>query len=220
MNEERKSTTPKARGMAKAPKKANTQGTTTSNHNEDEMYVTTSIHEANERGSVGDSDENNPEMWFGTTEENITTNGKGFRRTATLPGGWLKVYLVADPSFNITAENINDWEDIPEPTIWARLYRARYKHSEEGKMRAGDMIKAVVKNLVYIKHDKRVAVIFLNQDLPPNDGNRFLHPYHLLVAGLDHQQAQRLLDLEVVTSLEATVFFLPQNPPNNSIFSQ
>lgn len=84
---------------------------------------------------------------------------------------------------------------------------------EEGKTKAGDMIKAVIKNLVYIEHDERVAVIFPDQDLPPSDGNRFPHPYHLLVAGLDPQQAQRLLELEVVASPEATVFFLPCNPP-------
>lgn len=99
--------------------------------------------------------------------------------------------------------------------IWARLYRAKYKPTEMGKTRVGDMIKKVIRNLVYVEHDEAVAVIFPEQDLPPNGDNRYPHPYHLLVVGLDPQQAQRLLDLEVVASPEATVFFLPRHPPRH-----
>ncbi|KAG6873921.1 hypothetical protein C0992_008287 [Termitomyces sp. T32_za158] len=160
-----------------------------------------------------DPDKNDPELWFETTEGDITTNGKGFRRTATPEGGWPRVYLAANPTFNIAAETLSEWEEIPEPVIWARLYRGKHEHSEAGKTKAGDMIKNVIKNLVYIEHDENVAVIFLDQDLPPRDGDRYPYPYHLLVVGLDPQQAQRLLDLEIVASPEATVFFLPRIPP-------
>lgn len=76
-------------------------------------------------------------------------------------------------------------------------------------MKTGDAIKDLIKRLVYIEHDESVAVIFPDQDLPPKNDNRYPHPYHLLVVGLDPQQAQRLLDLEVVATPEATVFFLP-----------
>ncbi|KAG6863985.1 hypothetical protein C0993_009683 [Termitomyces sp. T159_Od127] len=160
-------------------------------------------------------DENDSELWFETTEGDVTTNGKGFRRTATPQGGWPKVYLAADPAFNITTDTLNEWDQIEGPTIWARLYRGRYEPTEVGRTRAGDMIKAVIKNLVYVEHDENVAVIFPDQDLPPEGENRYPHPYHLLVVGLDPQQAQKLLDLEVVASPEATVFFLPRHPPRH-----
>ncbi|KAG6874111.1 hypothetical protein C0992_008067, partial [Termitomyces sp. T32_za158] len=170
-------------------------------------------HIHTEDGDQVDPDENDPELWFETAEGDIITNGKGFRRTAMPHGGWPKVYLAANPAYNIAAETLNEWEEIPEPVIWARIYRAKYKHSEAGKTKVGDMVKHVIKNLVYVEHDESVAVIFPDQALPPSDNNRYPHPYHLLVVGLDPQQAQRLLDLEVVASSKATVFFLPRNPP-------
>lgn len=58
-------------------------------------------------------------------------------------------------------------------------------------------------------------MIFPEQDLPPDGDNKFPHPYHLLVVGLDSQQIQRLLDLKVVASPEATVFFLPRHLPRH-----
>ncbi|KAG6896802.1 hypothetical protein C0992_005952 [Termitomyces sp. T32_za158] len=162
-----------------------------------------------------DLDENDPELWFETLEGDIITNGKGFRRTATPPGGWPRVYLAANPTYNIATETLNEWEDITAPTIWARIYRARYEPTEIGKTRVGDMIKKVITNLVYIEHDENLAVIFPDQDLPPGGENRYPHPHHLLVVGLEPQQAQRLLDLEVVASTEATIFFLPRYPPRH-----
>lgn len=99
------------------------------------------------------------------------------------------------------------------PTIWTRLYQDRYKPIEVGKMKVGDMIKNVINSLIYIEHDKSLAMIFPEQDLPPEGENQYPHPYHLLVVGLDLQQAHRLLDLEVVAFLKATVFFLSQRPP-------
>lgn len=78
------------------------------------------------------------------------------------------------------------------------------------------MIKKVIKNLVYIKHDESLAIIFPEQELPLGGENHYPHPYHLLVIGLDLQQAHRLLDLEVVASPEATIFFLPRCPPRHS----
>ncbi|KAG6875614.1 hypothetical protein C0993_008315, partial [Termitomyces sp. T159_Od127] len=180
---------------------------------ESPMKISSPSHGTHNNDGYENPDEDDPELWFETTEGDITTNGKGFRRTATPPGGWPKVHLAADPAYNIATETLNEWEDIAEPTIWARLYRARYEPTEAGKTRAGDQIKKVIKNLVYVEHDESVAVIFPEQNLPPSDGNRYPHPYHLLIVGLDPQQAQRLLDLEVVASTEATVFFLPRNPP-------
>ncbi|KAG6863910.1 hypothetical protein C0993_009923, partial [Termitomyces sp. T159_Od127] len=195
------------------PNHQNTQNLARQDHREESpMRMSTPYAGRPAEGGPNEPDEEDPELWFETTEGDITTNGKGLRRTATPPGGWPKVYLAAHPAFNIAAETLNEWEDIEEPTIWARLYRAKYEPSEAGKTKMGDMVKHLIKNLVYIKHDESVAVIFPEQDLPPKDDNRFPHPYHLLVVGLDPQQAQRLLDLEVVATSEATVFFLPRNP--------
>lgn len=53
-------------------------------------------------------DENNPELWFETVEGDVIINGKAFCRTAILPGGWPKVYLVANPTFNIAAETLSN----------------------------------------------------------------------------------------------------------------
>ncbi|KAG6893947.1 hypothetical protein C0992_008046, partial [Termitomyces sp. T32_za158] len=194
----------------------NQNGTMPGSRGESPMKISTptrATHDHSEEEVHNDPDENDPELWFETTEGDITTNGKGFRRTAAPDGGWPKVYLAASPTFNIEPETLSEWADITEPAIWARLYRARYEQSEAGKTKAGDLVKNVIKNLVFVEHDEHIAVIFPEQDLPPNDGNRYPHPYHLLVVGLDPQQAQRLLDLEVVASPEATVFFLPRNPP-------
>lgn len=179
------------------------------------MKVSTPNPKENTVRNGDDPDDEDPELWFETTDGDITTNGKGLHRTATPPGGWPRVYLAANPAFNIAAETLNDWENVAEPTVWARLYRARYKPTEAGKMRTGDMIKNVIKKLVYVRHDESVAVIFPEQDLPPKNDNRYPHPYHLLVVGLEPQQAQRLLDLEVVATREATIFFLPRNPPRS-----
>ncbi|KAG6875423.1 hypothetical protein C0992_003905 [Termitomyces sp. T32_za158] len=195
---------------------ANQHTPVSSRRGESPMKISTPArdpHEQSEGNRPDDPDENDPELWFETTEADITTNGKGFRRTATPPGGWPRVYLAADPAYNIATETLSEWEDINDAAIWARLYRAKYEPLEAGKTKAGDMIKNVIKNLVFVERDESVAVIFPDQDLPPKSDNRYPHPYHLLVVGLDPQQAQRLLDLEVVASPEATVFFLPRNPP-------
>lgn len=85
-------------------------------------------------------------------------------------------------------------------------------------MRTGDMIKNILKKLVYVRHDKSIAVIF--QDLPPKNNNWYLYPYYLLVMGLKPQQVQRLLDLKIVVTSKATIFFLPQNPHSPSTYSQ
>lgn len=44
------------------------------------------MSDTNEGIDDEDPDDNDPELWFETTEGNITMNGKGFRRTATPPG--------------------------------------------------------------------------------------------------------------------------------------
>lgn len=167
-----------------------------------------------------DPDENNSELWFKTMEEDITTNGKGLQRTATPPGGWPKVYLAAHPAYNIAAETLSKWGNITKLTIWACLYWAKYKSTEAGRMKARDMIKNVIKKLVYVKHNESIAAIFPDQDLPPKDDNRYLHLYHLLIVSLDPQQALRLLDLEVVVTTEATILFLPRNHPDYCIYSR
>ncbi|KAG6875501.1 hypothetical protein C0992_003562, partial [Termitomyces sp. T32_za158] len=154
-----------------------------------------------------------PEHWFETTENDITTNGKGFRRTAQPVEGWPKVYPAADPSFNIAPRLLEEWKYLDGPVIWARIYRGKYEPTEMGKTKVEDAIKNVIKNLVYIKYDESLAVIFPEQDLPPKADNRFPHPYHALVIGLNQQKAQRLLNLGVVASPDATVFFLPRNTP-------
>ncbi|KAG6883666.1 hypothetical protein C0993_004844 [Termitomyces sp. T159_Od127] len=158
---------------------------------------------------------NNPELWYETTVNDITTNGKGLRRTATPEGGWPKVYLAAHPTYNIAARTLKEWQALRGPTLWARIYRARFEPTEAGKTKTEDAIKEVIRKLVYIEHDEGVAVIFPEQNLPAESSNRFPHPYHLLVAGLDQAQANRLLDLEVVATEETTIFFVPRNPPTH-----
>ncbi|KAG6875871.1 hypothetical protein C0993_006971, partial [Termitomyces sp. T159_Od127] len=158
-------------------------------------------------------DEEEPELWFETTQNNITTNGKGLRRTATPTGGWPKVYLAVSPSYNVAPDTLNKWEDLEEPTLWARLYRAKYEASVAGKMKTEDAIKNVIKNLINTQDDETIAVIFPEQDLLPEKENRFPHPYHLRIVGLTHTEARRLTELEVIASPEATVFFLPKDIP-------
>ncbi|KAG6868117.1 hypothetical protein C0993_007418 [Termitomyces sp. T159_Od127] len=90
-------------------------------------------------------DEDKPKLWFETTQNNITTNGKSFKRTATPIGGWPKVYLAASPSYNVAPDMLNKWEDLEEPTLWACLYQAKYEASVAGKMKTEDAIKNVIK---------------------------------------------------------------------------
>lgn len=154
-----------------------------------------------------------PEHWFETTENDVTINGKGFCRTATPATGWPRVYLAADPSFNIAPRMLDEWRDLEGPAIWARIYRGKYEPTEMGKTKVKDAIKTVIKNLVYIKYDESLAVIFPEQDLPPKEDNRFPHPYHALIVGLSQCKAQRLVNLEVVASPDTTIFFLPHDIP-------
>lgn len=78
------------------------------------MEVSTPNIAAHDEGGGNDPDADDPELWFETTEGDITTNGKGLHRTVTPPGGWPRVYLAANPAFNIAPETLNDWEDIAE----------------------------------------------------------------------------------------------------------
>ncbi|KAG6867411.1 hypothetical protein C0993_003119, partial [Termitomyces sp. T159_Od127] len=176
-----------------------------------------STHQQMDEGTAhSETKDDNPELWFETTEANVTTNGKGLRRTATLLEGWPKVYLAASPSYNITKRTLEEWEVLEGPTLWARLYRAKYEPTENGKTKMEDAIKDIIKKLVCIKHDEETAVIFPDQALPADASNRFPHPYHLLVVGLSHTQVKRLTDLEVVATKEATVFFIPRIPPRHT----
>lgn len=129
----RASTTPKAdtkpqvpdlkMTKEKAPPYAGTQENPRGGHREGSPIIvfTPNSEEHGVRGT-SNSDEDVLELWFETTEGDITTNGRGLRRTANPPGEWPKVYLAAHPAFNITKEMLSNWKNIPEPTIWAHLY--------------------------------------------------------------------------------------------------
>ncbi|KAG6896323.1 hypothetical protein C0992_009081 [Termitomyces sp. T32_za158] len=154
-----------------------------------------------------------PELWIETTSENVTTNGKGLRRTATPEGGWPQIHLAAAPTFNIAPSTLREWEGISGPTLWVRLYRGRYEPLVAGRTNTVDACKSVVKNLVFVEHDEDLAVVFPDQDLPAESDNKFPHPYHLLVTGLQQQQIDRLAELQVVSTPESTLIFLPQQAP-------
>ncbi|KAG6867376.1 hypothetical protein C0993_003588 [Termitomyces sp. T159_Od127] len=62
-------------------------------------------------------DDNAPELWTETTYENVTTNGKGLRRTATSNGGWPQIHLAASPTFNIAPNTLREWENLTGPTL-------------------------------------------------------------------------------------------------------
>lgn len=85
---------------------------------------------------------NNPELWYKTTENDITVNGKGLRCTATLEEGWPQVYLAAHPSYNIAPKTLREWRALGGPTLWARLYRACYEQMEAGRTKIEDAIKS------------------------------------------------------------------------------
>lgn len=129
---------------------------------------------------------------------------------ATPSGGWSKVYLAVDPSFNITRRTLEEWEnqEVGNYVIWARLYRAKYELTEKGKTKIKDAIKDVIKNLVFVRYDKSLVVILPEQNLPLKENNCFPHPYHALIMGLNHQKAQCLVELGVVAPSDTTVFFL------------
>lgn len=82
-----------------------------------------------------------------------------------------------------------------------------------GKTKTEDAIKNIIKNLINTQNDELIAIIFPEQDLLPGRKNRFSHPYHLCIVGLTHAEAKCLTNIEVVSSTNATVFFVPKNVP-------
>ncbi|KAG6898938.1 hypothetical protein C0993_002528 [Termitomyces sp. T159_Od127] len=158
-------------------------------------------------------EEDASELWIETTAENVTTNGKGLKRTATPEGGWPQIHLAAAPTYNIAPSTLRDWEEIEGPTLWARLYRGKYEPTVAGKTGTIDACKNIIKNLVYIEYDEDLAVMFPDQDLPADNDNKFPHPYHLLIFGLNQQQIDRLTNLQIVSTPEASFIFLPNQAP-------
>ncbi|KAG6875749.1 hypothetical protein C0993_007609 [Termitomyces sp. T159_Od127] len=185
--------------------------------NSQEQRIGSPMREASitPQSSLGDEhpplDENSPELWIETTSENVTTNGKGLKRTVTPNGGWPQIHLAAAPTFNIAPNTLLEWEEMEGPTLWAHLYRGCYEHTVAGKTRTIDVCKKIIKNLVYVEYDEDLAVVFSDQDLLADNDNKFPHPYHLLVSGLSQQQIDCLAELQIVLTPETTIIFLPNN---------
>lgn len=57
--------------------------------------------------NIASTEEEEPELWFEMTQNDIT-NGRGFRRTAMPVGGWPKIYLAASPTYNVAEETMSE----------------------------------------------------------------------------------------------------------------
>ncbi|KAG6884550.1 hypothetical protein C0993_010175, partial [Termitomyces sp. T159_Od127] len=118
--------------------------------------------------------------------DNVTINITGLQRTATLNGGWPKIHLVLNPLENITLPQVKAWKKVATTKLWARLFRG----------------------LIHIKNDIALGVSFSLQDTS-KESECFPTPYHMLISGTVPEQAEYLVNLEVISTKEATVVFKP-----------
>ncbi|KAG6875834.1 hypothetical protein C0992_002126 [Termitomyces sp. T32_za158] len=147
-----------------------------------------------------------------STENHITTNSKGLKRTAEPNGGWPRVHLASTPWENVAAQQVEAWGTIDGARLWVRTFKAKY---EANSLQTVDLTRDVIRNLVRIDSEVSLGVSFPLQMRAAN-AERFPLPYHMLVSGLSNAQVDYLSSLGVVSTQEATVFFRPFQDPRPS----
>ncbi|KAG6879804.1 hypothetical protein C0992_011355 [Termitomyces sp. T32_za158] len=146
------------------------------------------------------------------TVNNITTNNRGLRRTATPNGGWPKVQLISSPLDNVSKLHVEAWNKVTTAKLWARLFRGKY---QQNSLATVDKTREIIKNLVSVESDISLGVCFPHQERVIKS-NRFPLPYHMLISGLTEEQVNYLTGLEVVSTPDATIFFKPFEDPRPS----
>ncbi|KAG6885869.1 hypothetical protein C0992_004818 [Termitomyces sp. T32_za158] len=146
------------------------------------------------------------------TENNVTTNTKGLKRTAEPNGGWPQIHLISTPWENVAAQQVEAWGMVGGVRLWARTFRAKY---ESNSLQTVDLTREIIANLVRIDSDVTLDVSF---PLPmrANNMDHFPIPYHMLVSGLTEMQVDYLAGLGVVSTQEGTVFFRSFQDPRPS----
>ncbi|KAG6887829.1 hypothetical protein C0992_010562 [Termitomyces sp. T32_za158] len=114
------------------------------------------------------------------TENYITTNSKGLRRTAAPNRGWPKVHLLSTPWENVADSQAEAWSLVTSPKLWARVFRGKY---EPNSLEIVDKTQEIIKKLIPIDGEISWGVSF-----PPQkcriDTDRFPTPYHMLISGI------------------------------------
>ena len=139
------------------------------------------------------------------TENDITTNASNLQRTSTPSGGWPKIHLGSSPFDNVILSQVEDWKKVTTPRLWARLFRGK---NEKNGISTVDSTRALIKNLVRIENDITFGVSYPRPETI-FEANRFPPPYHMLVSGLTLEQAEHLINLEVVATKDITIIFVP-----------
>ncbi|KAG6824474.1 hypothetical protein H0H92_006753, partial [Tricholoma furcatifolium] len=127
--------------------------------------------------------------------------------TPTSPMGFPTVHLGTLPSYWIDSRVLKDFDNRPEPKLWARLWMGVHDESQQ----ATDI--NTIRRHIYFKTGEKALVV------PPTAKDeklrisgrmkRFHPPYHYLVTGLSHEAARKCIDLKALGTRDTQIFFLP-----------
>ncbi|KAG6886618.1 hypothetical protein C0992_003154, partial [Termitomyces sp. T32_za158] len=169
------------------------------------MVIAPSSVSPGQRREGGTPQSHGPPRFREVTEDNITTNSRGLRRTAAPNGGWPKVHLLSTPWENVADSQAEAWSLVTSPKLWARVFRGKY---EPNSLEIVDKTREIIKKLIPIDGEISWGVSF-----PPQkcriDTDRFPTPYHMLISGIPADQVDYISSLEVISTEEITILLKP-----------
>ncbi|KAG6895226.1 hypothetical protein C0992_002483 [Termitomyces sp. T32_za158] len=120
-------------------------------------------------------------------------------------GGWPTLHQAVNPLENVADIQIEAWKKATGAKLWAREFRAKFEHNS---LPLVDKTRSIIKSLAQIEDDELLGVSFpLQKQASTTD--RFPPPFNMLISGLTEAQAAFLAGLEVVSTKEITILFMP-----------
>ncbi|KAG6897031.1 hypothetical protein C0992_004559 [Termitomyces sp. T32_za158] len=134
---------------------------------------------------------------------------RNMTRTPTPVGGFPVIHLSTPPWFNLLPEQRDHFESYQGPKVWVRVWQAS---NAADLMTTSDKLKELIRGMT--GEGAKLSTPQKEKEIVSKRRyDRHKPPYHFLVSGISDRAYEVLVTNPIISTPDASAFFLPYNPP-------